>query len=88
MRKLPVKRLQAPGQPPYKLCVQEMRSKNITQKIRVWLDGVEQINRVTSYNTKEGWLKRYKQDEAGRPYIEQGNLVVEKCIGTVKVEWG
>ena len=74
--------------PPDKLCVQEMRSKNITKSIQVFLDGVEQSNRVTSYNTKEGWLKRHVWDDNNNPVIENDMFKIEKMRGTITVEWG
>lgn len=76
------------NKPPDKLCVQQMVALKITKPIKVWLDNIEQKNRVVQYNIPQGWLKRYQHDERGLPIIKNDELVIEKLSGVVTVDWG
>lgn len=57
----------------------------LNKTAKVFLDGVEQTECLIA-DEEEGYIKRFKRDKSGRPFVEVDDLATEVIHGKVEIK--
>lgn len=56
----------------------------VRASFRVFLNGEEQVNRCVEADAEKGYVVRHKFNAEGKPYVENGELALERIEGKVE----